>query len=228
MDIYNSNEIIEYFEANKKEGLNDFHKKLIPTKYNIIGVESKVMHALSRDIAKECDIVRFFETDNKNCFELVMLKGLVVAVSKILMSEKIALFKRFVDIIDNWAITDMVCSKIDVKKDYEGYFNFFESLLCGSVYSVRFGLCGFLKYLDDNHTDKVLKLTGEVKSEEYYIRMMQAWLVSGAYVKQREKTLEFLKNSPLDKWTHNKAIQKIRESFRVTKEDKEMLVGLKK
>ncbi|MDR0850185.1 MAG: DNA alkylation repair protein [Christensenellaceae bacterium] len=228
MDIYNPNDLIEYFETNKKPGLGDFHRKLIPTKYHIIGVPSKIVHNLSRQIATECDIERFFVLDNKRYFELVMTKGLVVAVSKLPPLKKRELLKEFIQYIDNWAINDVVCSKINVKKDYEGYFDFFVNLLGGGAFSVRFGLCGFLEYLDDSHIDQVLKLAGDIKSQEYYVRMMQAWLISDAFIKQKEKTLKFLKNSPLDRFTHNKAIQKIRESLRVSLEDKEMLLTLKK
>ena len=68
----------------------------------------------------------------------------------------------------------------------------------------------------------------EFASKEYYVMMQQAWLVSVAFIKQREKTLAFLRNNELDKTTQNKAVQKIRESNRVSKEDKEMLVFLKR
>lgn len=58
--------------------------------------------------------------------------------------------------------------------------------------------------------------------------MAQAWLISIMYIKFREKTLEYLKENSLDTWTHNKAIQKIRESTRVSKEDKEFLLTFKR
>lgn len=58
--------------------------------------------------------------------------------------------------------------------------------------------------------------------------MAQAWLISILFVKFPEITLEFLKDNSLDPWVHNKGIQKIRESIRVTKEDKELVKTLKK
>ncbi len=48
------------------------------------------------------------------------------------------------------------------------------------------------------------------------------------FIKFRDKTLEYLKNNGLDSWTQNKAIQKIRESTRVSKEDKDFILTLKR
>lgn len=47
-------------------------------------------------------------------------------------------------------------------------------------------------------------------------------------MKFRDKTLSYLRTNHLDDWTYNKTIQKIRESYRVTKEDKEMLLKMKR
>ncbi len=58
--------------------------------------------------------------------------------------------------------------------------------------------------------------------------MANAWLVQVCYVKYPEKTRHFLENSALDDFTHNKAIQKIRESYRVSREEKEELKLLKR
>ena len=58
--------------------------------------------------------------------------------------------------------------------------------------------------------------------------MAAAWAVSVCYVKFPEKTEVFLRKNLLDDFTHNKAIQKIRESYRVSKEDKERLKELRR
>ena len=58
--------------------------------------------------------------------------------------------------------------------------------------------------------------------------MAVAWLISEVYPKYPDKTLEYLKCNKLDNWTHNKAIQKIRESNRVDRNIKDMLVEWKR
>jgi 3-methyladenine DNA glycosylase AlkD len=83
-------------------------------------------------------------------------------------------------------------------------------------------------YLKDQYIKEVLRITDEIKSDYYYVKMGKAWLISIAYIKYPELTLEYLKKSQLDNWTFNKSIQKIKESFRVSKIDKDMLNKLKR
>jgi 3-methyladenine DNA glycosylase AlkD len=76
--------------------------------------------------------------------------------------------------------------------------------------------------------EEALKILQAIKHEDYYVKMGVAWAISIFYIKQPQLTLSLLQENNLDDFTHNKAIQKIRESFRVSKEDKEMLNGLKR
>jgi len=58
--------------------------------------------------------------------------------------------------------------------------------------------------------------------------MMTAWYFATALAKQYTTAVKYIEQGALDKWTHNKAIQKARESFRITAEQKEYLKTLKK
>lgn len=51
--------------------------------------------------------------------------------------------------------------------------------------------------------------------------MAVAWAVSICYIHFPEKTQKLLKENSLDDWTHNKTIQKIRESLRISKEKRD-------
>ena len=57
--------------------------------------------------------------------------------------------------------------------------------------------------------------------------MMQAWYFATALAKQYDEILPFIEDRKLDPWTHNKAIQKSVESFRITDEQKQYLKKLK-
>lgn len=57
--------------------------------------------------------------------------------------------------------------------------------------------------------------------------MMRAWYFATALAKRYEETLPYIENKVLDRWTHNKTIQKSIESFRVSKEQKQYLKTLK-
>ncbi|MGN1057828.1 MAG: DNA alkylation repair protein [Candidatus Avelusimicrobium sp.] len=84
------------------------------------------------------------------------------------------------------------------------------------------------KFLDNQHIDQVFKILDNFKTEQhYYVNMANAWLLCECFIKQREKTLNYLKNHNLNNFTINKTISKCRDSFRVSKEDKEMLLTFK-
>ena len=82
-------------------------------------------------------------------------------------------------------------------------------------------------FLEEDFRSEYPEKVAEIKSEEYYIRMMQAWYFATALAKQYDAVLPFIENKKLEKWTHNKTIQKAVESFRIAKEQKEYLKTLK-
>ena len=96
------------------------------------------------------------------------------------------------------------------------------------TYEVRFGIVTLLGfYLDDAFEPEMLELVTEVKSEEYYIKMAVAWYFSIALVKQYDTAIGYSENHRLEVWTHNKAIQKAIESYRIDDDKKQYLRGLK-
>ena len=95
-------------------------------------------------------------------------------------------------------------------------------------YTVRFGMEMLMTYfLDDAFTPQVNDAVAAVESEHYYVRMMQAWYFATALAKQWNATLPVLTERRLQPWVHNKTIQKARESYRITPEQKELLKELR-
>ena len=82
-------------------------------------------------------------------------------------------------------------------------------------------------FLDGDFREELLQIPASVKSEEYYVNMMIAWFFATALAKQWEPTVKYLENRSLSAWVHNKTIQKARESFRITAEQKAYLKSLK-
>ena len=83
-------------------------------------------------------------------------------------------------------------------------------------------------FLDDEFKVEYLNIVTQIKSEEYYVNMMVAWFFATALAKQWDDVIFVLEDNLLDEWTHNKSIQKARESFRITPEQKQYLKSLKK
>ena len=73
-----------------------------------------------------------------------------------------------------------------------------------------------------------LKIAAAVRSEKYYVNMMIAWFFATALAKQWDSAVVYIENGELGPWVHNKTIQKARESFRITAEQKQYLQSLKR
>ena len=96
------------------------------------------------------------------------------------------------------------------------------------TYTVRFGIEMLMSfYLDEHFQPAMLELVAGVKSPEYYVNMMIAWYFATALAKQYDAALLVLQEQRLEKWTHNKAIQKAIESYRISDEQKSYLRTLK-
>ena len=92
----------------------------------------------------------------------------------------------------------------------------------------RIGLGILFNFINDDYIDRIFEILDRFQNEEeYYVNMMNAWLLCECYIKQRKRTLEYLNHNKLNKFTINKGIQKCRESRRVSLEEKEMLLKYK-
>ena len=206
----------------------DFHSKLMPTinSNSIIGVRVPVLRDYAKKLFKENSIEslnsflknlphEFYEENNIHAFIIEKINN---------FDECIFYLEEFLPYIDNWATCDMLNPKIfktNCDKLLEKIYQWINS---DSVYTVRFGIGMLMRFfLDEKFETKYLDLVSSINSEEYYINMMRAWFFATALAKQYDQTLPYIKNYSLDKWTHNKTIQKANESFRITKDQKEEL-----
>ena len=134
----------------------------------------------------------------------------------------------FLPFIDNWATCDQLSPKA-FKKEPERLLPCIRSWIkSGETYKVRFAIGMLMQhFLDERFDPKYADMVAEVRSEEYYVNMMIAWYFATALAKQYETILPYLEEKRLADWTHNKAIQKSVESYRITDEQKAYLKTLK-
>lgn len=206
----------------------DFHSKLMPTinPNSIIGIRVPVLRDYAKKLFKENSIEslnsflknlphEFYEENNIHAFIIENMNN---------FDECIFYLEDFLPYIDNWATCDMLNPKIfknNCEKLFEKIYQWINS---DSVYTVRFAIGMLMRYfLDEKFETKYLDLVVSINSEEYYINMMRAWFFATALAKQYDQTLPYIKNYSLDKFTHNKTIQKAKESFRITRVQKEEL-----
>ena len=207
----------------------DFNKKLIFTKYEILGIKVPNMRKIAKEISKT-DIISFLNNVENNTYEEVMIEGLTISYIKDI-DLCLKYFNKFINKIDNWAICDTCISSMKiVNKNKELFLRQIKKYIKSKdEYVVRVGVVLLLDYyIEDSYIDLVFDMINSINREEYYINMAIAWLVSVCFVKYRNKTFKYLKDNKLNKFTYNKSIQKIIESYRVSIEDKDVLRNMKR
>lgn len=212
------------------EGYRQFNIKLSPGIDNIIGVRAPEMKKLAKQLARD-DWRSYFSLNEDKYFEETQLQGLCIGFLKEDGDTVFAEVMRFLPKINGWAMCDTFCSGLKLaRKEPQRYWDLaLESTFSDKPFFIRFGVVMMMSYfIDSEHIDEILNRFAAIRHDEYYVKMGVAWAVSVCFIKQRSKTLEFLKSGPMDDFTFNKSIQKIRESFRVSDEDKEMLKQMKR
>lgn len=206
----------------------DFHSRLMPTidKETIIGVRTPQLRKLAKELSRMPESAeflrrlphRYYEENNLHGFLIEMIRDYDACIEAI---------NTFLPYVDNWATCDLMMPKVFAKHLPELLVQAKEWIASDATYTVRFGIGVLMRfYLDEEFSLDYAELVAGVRSEEYYVNMMVAWYFATALAKQYEAVLPFLEQRRLDRWTHNKAIQKAVESYRITDEQKAYLKTL--
>lgn len=207
-----------------------FHGGLLPGIDNILGVRVPDLRKLAKEIAKG-DWETFLLENDREWYEKDMLQGLVIASAKMDFERRLGLTREFLPRINNWAVCDVFCGSLkETKKHKEETWEFLKPFLASQEeYEIRFGVVMLLShFVEEAYLHKAFSAFDAITSEAYYVRMAVAWAISVYFVHFPEESMAYLKDNRLDDWTYNKAIQKITESYRVDKETKTILRGMKR
>ena len=207
----------------------DFHAKLMPTveKESVIGVRVPVLRTYAKKFGKTEEAKQFLKILPHQYYEENNLHGLLIEQMKDyeLCIEEL---ERFLPHIDNWETCDLLAVRT-VKNHLNSYIKKIDRWLESEhIYTIRFGINMLMRYyLEEEFKLEYPGKVAAIRSEEYYVNMMIAWFFATALAKQWDAAIPYLQNPVLEPWTHNKTIQKARESFRITPEQKEYLKTLR-
>lgn len=216
----------------KDEEYGRFQKKLCPdTNLEIIGIRIPKLRNLAKELAEE-DYKYYLNSIENKYFEEILLEGFIIGYCKVDIYEKLELIKEFVPKIDSWSITDTFCPTLKIKeKDLEKVWDFIMPYLkSNKEFEVRFAIIMMLDYyITDQYVDEVIECLDKVDNEGYYAKMAVAWTLAEIGIKYYDKLIKYLKgNNKLDTFTYNKTLQKLRESYRISSEQKEELKKMKR
>lgn len=222
-------EIREHLFALQDTKYRDFQAKLIPTVTadSVIGVRTPELRKYAAELLKQGAYDEFLKDLPHRYFDENQLQAFVISGMKDYdrCMEELC---RFLPYVDNWATCDQMSPKIFKKHRTELLKKIREWIAGEETYTIRFGIGMLMEhFLEDDFDPQYPELVAQLRSEEYYVNMMIAWYFATALAKQYDAVLPFIEEKRLDPWTHNKAIQKAAESYRITPQQKEYLKGLK-
>ncbi len=227
----NSKKIKNILRSQAQADYKKFSASLIPNIDNVLGVKLPLLRKLAKEIYNTGDWQNFITTEKEEFMEETMLKGMIIALLKEPTELILKYISDFIPKINNWAVCDTFCAGLKfTNKNKEIVWNFIQPYLkSDKEYEIRFGVVMILNYfVEDKYITDALNILDKIQHEGYYAKMAVAWALSICFIKQEKPTFEYFKNSNLDDWTYNKALQKCRESLRVSKEMKETLQKMKR
>lgn len=218
----------------KDEKYRDFNSALIPTvdKNFVIGVRMPDIRALAKNWIKgddlcDCDIDEFLQKLPHEYFEENCLHASLISLNKN-FDDALALTQKFLPYVDNWAVCDTFDPKAFAKDKARFKEGIYAWLASEHDYTVRFGVISAMRYfLDDDFDSDLLDVVLKTHRENYYVNMAVAWYLSVAIIKRYDIAVEYLLRGDVQKWIHNKGIQKATESRRISDERKTYLKSLK-
>jgi 3-methyladenine DNA glycosylase AlkD len=210
-----------------------YNVKLLKTKVEnrkqCLGICFPNLKLFANEIYKD-NPTEFLDSNDLSLYELEILHTYVIGKLK---DFKIAFkyFKEYAPKAKEWSTVDSLCQKFVITKKHRD--EVLPLLLTYSKskdeYLQRIVAVMLLShYLEDEYLETVFNLLGKLNHEGYFTKMGVAWAFATVMTYYPRKCLEYLKESKLDKWTHNKAIQKMKESFRISDDYKQKLERLKK
>lgn len=208
-----------------------FNEKIIPTKYEIRGIRMPALKKLAKELSTEPDVETYLKGAEYTTYEHILLYGLVLGQLK--KSSLETIFSYLDPLIlkfDNWAHVDTIISALKIFKKYpdEVLAHFLPLKAHEGEFTKRVFVIILMDYfMDEKHIDVALKHLPEVPQGQYYVDMAIAWAISLGLVKFYDKAIPLLEQQTFSKFVHNKAIQKARESYRITPEIKEYLNNMK-
>lgn len=224
-----TDEIKSQLFRQQDEQYRNFQSKLIPTVKPdaVIGVRTPEIRKLAKQMVKRDDVNTFLNELPHQYYDENQLHAFIISEIKD-FNQCVEEICKFLPYVDNWATCDQMSPKVFKKHRQELLAFIREWIVSDRTYTVRFAVGMLMVHFLDEDFDLIYpEMVAKIRSDEYYINMMVAWYFATALAKQYEEVLPFIEEIRLDRWTHNKAVQKSVESSRITQEQKMYLKSLK-
>ena len=206
-----------------------FQHKLMPGVENYLGVRLPLLRKAAARLAKEDWRAELAAPDET--FEEALLRGMLIGKAKMDLAERLELVRQFVPCIDNWAVCDSFCAGLREARVYkEEYFDLIQQY-SGSAREFEARFAAVLLLTHFNRPEELERCFAEyqrIRQPDYYAWMGVAWGYSVFAVTDFDRTIAAMEKAELPDEVWNKALQKMRESYRITPEQKDRTAQLKR
>lgn len=208
----------------------EFSKSLIPNSLVMLGVKVPDLRIIAKDIAKNNPFL-FLDNNPLDLYELEMLQAMVIGYMKDDLNVILEYARKFIPLIHDWSVNDCFCQTFKIAKKYpkevwnllKAYFN------SKNEFELRCVVVMMLShYINDDYVDRVIEFIDNTICDGYYFKIACSWCLQVIMVKYPLKCYEYLLNNNLDNWTHNKAISKMIESYRIDSDMKDKIRKLRR
>lgn len=214
--------IEKFLKENADFYYGEFNRKFVFSSHTILGVRIPILKKFAKQIEPE-----YINLDKKSSHEEILLYGFSAGEIQN-EDEQLEYLQNVLPFIDNWSTCDSIVCAMKCLKGEKSYNFFLKLLESNKEFFVRVGLVGFMRYfLESNNLHEILSKIRGIQNDAYYVKMAISWLYAELCVKNFQYGKEEIENCK-DDFIKSKAISKARESFRLTKEQKEELLFLKK
>lgn len=216
-----------YLKSFENKDKTEWAKNILKTNMPVLAIKTPIMKDIIDKISKG-NYLSFLDLMIWEYYENTPINGALI--SKI---DDFKTMKKYLDIYcskaDNWATIDTV--KFNIKNKEKEFFDLVNEYIKSEyTFTRRMGINILFNFVKtDKYIEEIFNILDMFENEEeYYVNMINAWILCEMMIQHREETIKYLENNKLNKFTINKGVQKCRDSYRVTKEDKEMLLKYKK
>ena len=209
------------FEIRSDADYRALQQKIIPNvdPELIIGIRTPVIREYAKELRKSGGYAEFIEKLPHQYFEEHMLHVMILNDEKD-YETAIRETERLLPYINNWAVCDQFVPKV-FKKHTDDLLEHIRVWLDSDLeYTIRYGMKMLMSfYLDEGFKPEYMDMVASSdRTDLTYVSLMTAWYFATALAKQYDAAVKVIEAKRLEKKTHNKAIQKAVESFRITDE----------
>ena len=208
-----------------KEGQDfiDFGAKILKTNLKLLGVKSANIKKLIKKYQNE-EIDNFKRNES---YETNLIYYCIGLSKQKTLDEIYNFIFNNKDLVDSWALTDTAYKYAKLPKLLNETLPLIDKLINDNdEFVIRFGYLFMFSFIKEK--ENLNEIFSRFKNTEYfYVLMVEAWLISYLLIYYFDETYEFIREADLNLNIKLKSISKGIDSYRIPKENKNKLKGLR-